>query len=83
MWRNSRNLVITNPCSNNWDEMIPQKEAKQCIDCNKIVYDFTNKTDDEILHFFKSNISNRRVEDIINKHIDTIVIELNENLHMS
>ncbi len=80
MWRNSRNLVITNPCSNNWDEMIPQKEAKQCIDCNKIVYDFTNKTDDEILHFFKSNISKSTCGRFHKKQIDTIIIELDETL---
>ena len=46
-------LRIEKPCHENWNNMIPEEQGKFCLKCAKTVVDFTNKTKDEIIDFFK------------------------------
>lgn len=42
-------LRIDNPCSENWDEMLPSEKGKFCQSCSKNIIDFTNLSDKEII----------------------------------
>ncbi len=48
----SNNLIITipEPCHENWNNMHPDEKGRFCNSCQKSVYDFSNKTNDEILY---------------------------------
>jgi hypothetical protein len=46
-------LRIENPCHENWDKMLPDEKGKFCLSCQKAVYDFTQKTKEEIIDFFR------------------------------
>lgn len=50
----SYKVDIPNHCSKGWDEMKDCGENKSCLTCEKIVYDFTKKTDFEIYETLKS-----------------------------
>lgn len=39
---------IPKPCKEDWDEMTPQDKGRHCQVCDKVVVDFTNKTNSEI-----------------------------------
>lgn len=39
---------IPEPCHEDWNKMQPDAKGKFCSSCNKSVFDFSNKTDDEI-----------------------------------
>jgi hypothetical protein len=47
------NINIPKPCNQNWDAMAQVDDGKHCTQCNNIVYDFSQMTDDEVLAFFK------------------------------
>ncbi len=51
-----RNINIPEPCSEKWNEMSPTKKGAFCQKCAIDVYDFTNKTGDEIRDILKLNI---------------------------
>lgn len=51
-------LSITNPCSENWNNFTPTSTGGFCASCQKNVVDFTNKTDEEILHFLLNKPAN-------------------------
>ena len=44
------NLIIRipEPCHEEWNNMLPDAKGKFCNSCNKSVFDFSNKTDNEI-----------------------------------
>jgi hypothetical protein len=46
----NKNIIvrIPEPCTEDWNKMTPDKNGKFCGSCQKSVFDFTNKTDDEI-----------------------------------
>lgn len=48
----SNNLIITipEPCHEDWNNMHPDEKGRFCNSCQKSVYDFSNKTNDEILY---------------------------------
>ena len=46
-------LRIEKPCHENWNNMLPEEQGKFCMKCAKTVMDFTTKTKDEIVDFFK------------------------------
>lgn len=46
------NIVINNPCSENWEDMQDSPEGKFCEKCSKCIVDFTDKTDKEITDIF-------------------------------
>lgn len=51
-------LKVTNPCTENWDNMTPQKQGRHCDSCNKTVVDFTQFTDKQLIDFFKKVTDN-------------------------
>jgi hypothetical protein len=42
-------LQIPAPCAESWDAMTPQGAGRHCASCQKVVVDFSQKTDAEIL----------------------------------
>ena len=46
-------LTIAQPCAESWDAMTPASGGRHCAACQKIVVDFTHKTDAEILAYLK------------------------------
>lgn len=48
-------LEITNPCSENFDKMIPNANGSFCISCMKNVIDLSKKTNSEVAKFIASN----------------------------
>jgi hypothetical protein len=46
-------LSIPKPCSEKWDNFIPASNGRFCTSCNKIVTDFTQMSDHEIIEFFR------------------------------
>lgn len=53
--RKSLTLSIPEPCHENWDNMNPVKQGRHCASCSKTVYDFTNKTSEDIVKAFLNN----------------------------
>ncbi len=51
-------LILTNPCSENWDEMQPSKTGRFCDKCDKHIVDLTQKSDAELIEFFKKKKEN-------------------------
>ena len=50
---NKIQLVIPEPCHENWKEMTPVDKGRYCLACQKSVIDFTKMSDREIAQFFK------------------------------
>jgi hypothetical protein len=50
-------LRIDNPCSENWEEMLPAEKGKFCQSCSKNVIDFTTLSDKEIIAFVSKSSS--------------------------
>ncbi|MCY7411400.1 MAG: T9SS type A sorting domain-containing protein [Chitinophagales bacterium] len=46
-------LRIDNPCHEDWDKMNTVERGKFCNSCKKIVHDFTQKSKEEIIEFFR------------------------------
>ncbi|NML67066.1 hypothetical protein HHL22_17810 [Hymenobacter sp. RP-2-7] len=44
-------LTIPRPCSQSWAAMVPTGPGRRCAACQKVVVDFTRKTDAEILAY--------------------------------
>lgn len=42
-------LTVPQPCHENWAAMTPAAQGRHCAACNKVVLEFTQKTDAEIL----------------------------------
>lgn len=51
----NKNFSVPNPCHEKWDGMQPKENGRYCGSCQKVVIDFTNKTNDEILDYIKEN----------------------------
>lgn len=48
-------LYIHQPCHENWDAMLPAREGRHCAQCNKVVVDFTQMKDEDVLQYFKQH----------------------------
>ena len=46
-------ITIPDPCHENWDAMTPVQQGRYCGACQKVVVDFTQMTDGQILDVFK------------------------------
>jgi hypothetical protein len=51
---NQSRLTINNPCSAKWNDMLAAEGGKYCASCSKVVFDFSQKTNEEIVEFLKS-----------------------------
>lgn len=48
-------LSIPEPCGQNWNDMTPNKNGRHCLECNKIVVDFTHMNNEEIVRYLLKN----------------------------
>ncbi len=51
-------LVLTNPCKENWDKMMPLSNGRFCDSCSKSVVDYTNMSEKEINERMRNPESN-------------------------
>lgn len=70
-----KNINIPEPCSENWNEMSATEKGSFCQKCAIDVYDFTNKTGDEIRDILTLNIGGRVCGKIEPKQLE----ELNDD----
>ena len=47
-------LTITDPCSENWDQMSANEKGRFCSSCRKTVIDFREMSDRQLAEFFKN-----------------------------
>lgn len=47
-------LSIPKPCNENWNEMTPEQQGAFCNVCSKVVVDFSNMSDEEVLSYFEN-----------------------------
>ncbi|MFD2917964.1 carboxypeptidase-like regulatory domain-containing protein [Psychroserpens luteus] len=50
--RTSLNINIPEPCHEDWSKMTLQQKGRHCTSCEKTVFDFTTKTDEQIVKTF-------------------------------
>nr|WP_321224502.1 carboxypeptidase-like regulatory domain-containing protein [uncultured Psychroserpens sp.] len=50
--RTSLNINIPEPCHEDWNKMTVQQKGRHCKSCEKTVFDFTTKTDEQIVKTF-------------------------------
>ena len=66
---NKIQLVIPEPCHENWKEMTPVDKGRYCLACQKSVIDFTKMSDREIAQFFKKpstgSVCGRFLDDLL------------------
>jgi hypothetical protein len=72
-----KNIGITNPCSENWNEMSKNEQGAFCQKCASQVYDFTNKSSLEIKQTLLSLVGQPVCGRITNKQ----EMELNEEFN--
>jgi hypothetical protein len=72
-----KSIDIPKPCSEDWNEMSPTEKGAFCQKCAIDVYDFTNKSGDEIRDILTLNIGSRVCGRIQPKQLD----ELNDDFH--
>lgn len=48
-------ITIPEPCHEKWLEMSPKEKGRHCAKCDKVVVDFTQKSDLEIKQYFYDN----------------------------
>lgn len=51
-------LILTNPCSEQWDNMQQEDAGRYCGSCKKTIIDLTGKSDAELIQFFKNKGDN-------------------------
>jgi hypothetical protein len=71
--KNQFRFSIDNPCSEKWDKMIENGNAKYCLNCKKNVIDFTQFSDKELINYFiknKKNVCGRLNENQLNKEFN-------------
>jgi hypothetical protein len=49
-------LIIAEPCHEDWDKMTDTDKGKFCVSCKKQVVDFTGMTDSQLAVFFKKPV---------------------------
>jgi hypothetical protein len=61
-------LSIPEPCHENWDKMTPQDQGRFCMNCSKVVVDFTEMSNTQILNYVQksSNTCGRFLHSQIN-----------------
>lgn len=69
-------ITIPEPCTENWDKMIPNKEGRFCLSCSKTVIDFTSMLPEEIQHFFTQNQNKSICGKIKKSQLESITIQI-------
>lgn len=47
-------LSIDNPCNEDWDKMSVVEQGRKCEKCNRVLQDFSNKSDKEIIDIIRN-----------------------------
>lgn len=76
-------LVITNPCSENWDAMSPNSKGRFCDSCQKSVIDFSSQSDEEIKAYIAARPNEQLCGRFYRNQIQRIRIELDPKLLQS
>lgn len=80
---NQAKIVITNPCSENWNSMEPDSVGRFCQSCQKSVIDFTSKSDTEIKEFLKDKQEEKLCGRFFIHQVERIRIEIDPDLLVS
>jgi len=76
----SLQLVITDPCTKQWNEIEQANGKHYCSSCEKNILDLSDKTDEELFRFFqrkKENVCARVVESQLNRKLSLPVHKIN------
>jgi hypothetical protein len=71
-----KELRIDNKCSMNWDAMPSIGKDKDCLTCKKIVIDFSQSTEEEIIQYF----TRPRLSRTCARFTETQLVEINTTL---
>jgi hypothetical protein len=52
--RTTLNINIPTPCNEDWNDMTSEQKGRHCKSCEKTVFDFTSRTDEQIIKTFQS-----------------------------
>ncbi len=77
---NQYKILITKPCTKNWDTMQPTEVGRHCNSCKKDVVDFSVLSDDEVKNYLIKNIGKETCGRFYNHQIDRIKIVLPQNI---
>ncbi len=83
MTPNRAKIVLTNPCSENWNSMKVDAVGRFCQSCQKSVIDFSSKTDDEIKAFLKEKQGENLCGHFYTHQVERIRIEIDQNILVS
>lgn len=83
MTPNHAKIVLTNPCSENWDSMQVDAIGRFCESCQKSVIDFRSKSDDEIKAFLKDKQGEKLCGRFYVHQVERIRIEVDPKLLIS
>jgi CarboxypepD_reg-like domain len=64
-------ISIPEPCNEDWQKMLPHEKGRFCLNCQKTVVDFTNKSNQEIINYLKNhkNVCGRLNNTQLNKYL--------------
>lgn len=83
MTPNRAKIVLTNPCSENWNSMQVDTVGRFCQSCQKSVIDFTSKSDHEIKTFLKDKQGEQLCGRFHVHQVERIRIEIDQNILVS
>jgi len=83
MTPNRAKIVITNPCSEDWNSMSADAAGRFCQSCQKSVIDFSSKSDEEIRAFLKNKQGEQLCGRFFVHQVERIRIEIDPNLLVS
>ena len=65
-------ISIPKPCHEDWQKMTPQDKGRFCGACSKVVVDFTQMTENEIIHFFQEHQNQKICGHVKKIQLDTV-----------
>lgn len=83
MTPNRARIILTNPCSENWNAMQVDNVGRFCDSCQKSVIDFTSKSDEEIKTFLKDKRGEQLCGRFYVNQVERIRIEIDQNILIS
>lgn len=73
-------ISIPQPCTEDWNKMIPAGKRRHCMACSTTVTDFSLMTDEEVQHFFIEHQHENICGRFNNSQLERIVIDLPEKI---
>ncbi|MCD0489931.1 carboxypeptidase-like regulatory domain-containing protein [Pedobacter sp. MC2016-14] len=75
-------LIVSNPCSENWNEMQADGDQRYCNSCEKHIVDLSMKSDAELIQFFKKkkgSVCGRLLSSQLNRELVVPIPKTNWN----